>query len=111
MNIYSIRDRQGTVKTFSNTMTWPGLTKDVERLCSTGQVCQITKKELVRKKYGLLPSKIAESDNVSLGYGLCGSGGSIYKKDTNQKFSSPMVVLKMIDPATGWFEIVKATNN
>ena len=41
-------------------MTWPGLTQDVECLCSTCQVCQLTKKE--RKKYGLLPPKIAESD-------------------------------------------------
>ena len=49
-----------TEKTIRNTMTWPGLTQDVERLCSTCQVCQLTKKE--RKKYGLLPPKIAESD-------------------------------------------------
>ena len=41
-------------------MTWPGLTQDVERLCSTCPVCQLTKKE--RKKYGLLPPKKAESD-------------------------------------------------
>jgi hypothetical protein len=33
---------------------------------------------------GLLPPKIAESDILSLGHGLCGSGGSIYKKDTSQ---------------------------
>jgi hypothetical protein len=37
-----------------------------------------------RKKYGLLPPKIAESDHVSLGHGLCGSGGTIYNKDTSQ---------------------------
>jgi hypothetical protein len=43
-------------------MTCPGLTQDVERLCSTCQVCQMTKKEKERKKYGLLPPKIAESD-------------------------------------------------
>jgi hypothetical protein len=35
-----------------------------------------------RKKYGLVSPKIAESDNVSLGHDLCGSGGSIYNKDT-----------------------------
>jgi hypothetical protein len=39
-----------------------------------------------RKKNGLLPPKIAESDTVSLGHGLDGSGGttSIYNKDTSQ---------------------------
>jgi hypothetical protein len=42
----------------------------------------MTKKE--RKKYGLLPPKIAESDIVTLVHGLCGSGGSIYNKDTIQ---------------------------
>jgi hypothetical protein len=41
-------------------MTWPGLTHDVDCLCSTCQVYQMTKKE--RKKYELLPPKIAESD-------------------------------------------------
>jgi hypothetical protein len=41
-------------------MTWPALTQYVERLCSTCQVCQMTKKE--RKKYGLLSPKIVESD-------------------------------------------------
>jgi hypothetical protein len=59
-------------------MTWPGLTQDVEHvcLCSTCQVCQMTKKENNRKKYGLLPPKIAESDTLFLGHGLCGSGGT-----------------------------------
>jgi hypothetical protein len=33
---------------------------NIDCLCSTCQVCQMTKKE--RKKYGLLPPKIAESD-------------------------------------------------
>jgi hypothetical protein len=55
-------------------MTRPALTQDAECLCSTCQVCQMIKKE--RKKYGLLPPKIAESDTVSLGHGMCGSGGS-----------------------------------
>jgi Integrase zinc binding domain len=42
-------------KTIRNTMTWPGLTQDFERLCSTCPLCQLTKKE--RKKYGLMPPK------------------------------------------------------
>jgi hypothetical protein len=44
---------------------------------------------------------------------MCGSGGSIYNKDTSQKtISTYLIALKMIDTAinTGWFEIVKATN-
>jgi hypothetical protein len=84
---------------------------NIDCLCSTCQVCQMTKKE--RKKYGLLPPKIAESDTVSLGHGLCGSGGSIYNKDTSQNtLSFSLLALTMIDPVinTSWFEIFEATN-
>jgi hypothetical protein len=79
-------------------MTWPGLTKDFEQslIMFYLSVCQMTKKE--RKKYGLLPPKIAESDIVSLRHGLCGSGGSIYNKETSQhtlsaslKLSKPQI--------------------
>jgi hypothetical protein len=61
----------------------------------------MTKKENNRKKYGLLPPKIAEYNTQSLGYGMCGSGGSIYNKDTspNTLFSS-LLALTIIDPAT-----------
>jgi hypothetical protein len=53
-----------------------------------------------RKKYGLLPPKIAESDILSLGHGMCGSGGSIYNKDTSQNtLSTTILALTMIDPA------------
>jgi hypothetical protein len=65
----------------------------------------MTKKE--RKKYGMLLLKIAESDTVSLGHGLGGSGGSIYDKDTSQNtLWSALLALTMIDSAinTGWFE-------
>jgi hypothetical protein len=71
----------------------------------------MTKKENTRKKYGLLPPKIAESDTVSLGHDLCGSGGSIYNKDISQNtLYLYLLALTIIDTATGWFEIVKATN-
>jgi hypothetical protein len=65
-------------------MTWPGLTQDIEHLCSTCQVCQMTKKECTRKIYGLLPPKIAESDTLPLVHGLCESNGSIFNKDIMQ---------------------------
>jgi type II secretory ATPase GspE/PulE/Tfp pilus assembly ATPase PilB-like protein len=67
-------------------MTWSDLTQDVERLFSTCQGFQISKMENNRKKYGLLPHKIAESDTLYLVHGMCGSGGttSIYNKDTSQ---------------------------
>jgi hypothetical protein len=84
MNIYFIRDRQEH-KRLSG-IPWHGLVLhkilSTDCLCSTCQVCQLTKKE--RKKYGLLSSKIAESDTKFLGHSLYGSGGSIYNKDTSQ---------------------------
>jgi hypothetical protein len=41
---------------------------------------------------------------------MCGSGGSIYNKDISQNtLSTYLLALTMIDPYTGWFEIVEAT--
>jgi hypothetical protein len=91
-------------------MIWPGLSQDVEHLCSTCQVCQMTKKERKRKKYGLLPPKIAESDTgpwVMVCVDLVGP----FTIRTPAKTHS-LLALTMIDPAkaTGWFEIIKVTN-
>jgi hypothetical protein len=63
-----------------------------------------------RKKYGLLPPKIAESDTQSLGYGLCESGGSTPFTIRTPAKTHSLHTLTMIDRARGWFEIVKATN-
>jgi hypothetical protein len=69
----------------------------------------MTKKD--HKKYGPLPPKIAESDTIFLIHSLCGSDESINNKDTSQiTLSDSLPALKMIDPATGWFEIVEVTN-
>jgi hypothetical protein len=85
-------------------MTWPGLTQDFERLCSTCPVCQLTKKE--RKTYGFLPPKTAESDLWVI---VCVDLGGPFTIKTLLKTHS-LLALTMIDPATGWFEIVKANN-
>jgi hypothetical protein len=67
----------------------------------------MTKKE--RKKYGMLPPKIAESDTKSLGHGLCGSGGSTPFTIRTPAKTHSLLAFTMIDPATGWFEIFKVT--
>jgi hypothetical protein len=76
MNIYFIQDRLEQKRLSGIPSHGLVLHKmlNMDCLCSTCQVCQMTKKE--RKKYGLLPTKIAESDTVSLVHGLCGSGGT-----------------------------------
>jgi hypothetical protein len=61
-----------------------------------------------RKKYAMLPPKIAESDTVSLPHGMCGSGGSICNKDTSQNTLSACT--QAIYPEISLFEIVEATN-
>jgi hypothetical protein len=86
MNIYFIRDRL-ELKRLSG-IPWHGLVlhkiMSNDCLCSTCQVCQMTKKESTHKKYGLIPPKIAKSDSEFLDQGLCGSVGFIYNKDTSQ---------------------------
>jgi hypothetical protein len=66
----------------------------------------MTKKEQKRKKYGLLPPKIAESDPWVM---LCVDLVGPFTIRTPTKTYS-LLALTMIDPATGWFEIVEATN-
>jgi Integrase zinc binding domain len=85
-------------------MTWPGLTQDVEHLCSTCAVCQLSKKE--RKKQGLLPPKTLESDPWVM---VCVDLVVLFTIKTPRKTHS-LLALTMIDPATGWLEIVEANN-
>jgi hypothetical protein len=85
-------------------MTWPSLTQDVECFCFTCPVCQLTKKEL--KKYGLFPPKTAESDPWIM---VCVDLVGPLTIKTPLKTHS-LLVLTMIDPATGWFEIVQANS-
>jgi hypothetical protein len=44
--------------TLRNTMTWPGLTRNIKSFCKTCKLCQFNKK--TRKQYGKIPVKMAE---------------------------------------------------
>jgi hypothetical protein len=77
---------------------------NIDCLCSTCQVCQMTMKE--RKKYGLLSPKIAESDPWVI---VCVDLVGPFTIRTPAK-TQTLLALTMIDLATGWFEIVEATN-
>ena len=65
---------------------------------------------LVDKKdctnYGLLPSKIAESNNWVM---VCVDLGGTFTIKTPFKTNS-LLAITMIDTVTGWFEIVQAAN-
>jgi hypothetical protein len=91
-------------------LEWFNINLEPLYLATIYQVCQFTKKERTCKKYGLLPLKIAESDTVSLGHGMCGSGESLPFAIRTSAKSHYLLALTIIDQSTGWFEIVKATN-
>jgi hypothetical protein len=66
------------------------------------------KKERTQKKYGPPLPKIAESDTYSW-FMVCLDLVGPFTMSTPAKTHS-LLAIKMIDPATGWYEIVKATN-
>jgi hypothetical protein len=87
-----------------NTMTWPGLTRNVQSHCKTCKLCQFNKK--TRKQYGKLLLKLAEA-----------TPWEIVKVDLigTWKVKTPSGVNTLryftaIDPATSWPEICKITD-
>ena len=90
------------VKTIRQHFTWPKLEDDVQKLCKTCRTCQLTKK--TKKKYGHLPPKEAE---VIPWDTLCIDLIGPYTVKEKGKKKWILHCLTMIDPATGWFEIVE----
>ncbi len=80
---------------------WKNMRKTIQHICGRCQVCQLTK--VRTRKYGNLPSKEAEVIPWKqvcidlIGPYTIGKG----------KFETTLQCLTMIDPATGWFEIVQ----
>jgi hypothetical protein len=72
----------------------------------------MTKKDPTSKKYELLPTKITESEFLSLGHGLCRSGGYLPFAIRTQAKTHSVLSLTMIDPEAQHrvVSIVKATN-
>jgi hypothetical protein len=93
-------------KTMEIGFWWKTMRQDVEHTVRTCPQCQKNKK--VRKKYGKLPPKQAETEskpwervNVDL------IGPLTVKIPSGDKILN---ALTMIDPATGWFEIKEVNN-
>lgn len=91
-----------TEQTIQQNFTWPNLHKDVERLVKTCPICQVNKKN--KPKYGHLPAKSADVDPWKV---LCIDLIGPYKIAHKRKEDLKLQCLTMIDPATGWFEIVQ----
>ena len=94
-----------TEQTIRMHFTWPKLHDDVEKICKKCKTCQLTKKTKI--KYGHVPPKEAE---VTPWDTLCIDliGPYTVKKEGKKEWK--LHCLTMIDPATGWFEIVAIPN-
>ena len=98
-----------TKETIRQHFYWKDLRDHVEYNCSHCPICQLTKKQHL--KYGLLPPKEAEATPWDI---LCVDliGPYKIKRPKMPKKYRELVLhcLTMIDPATGWFEIVPIRN-
>ncbi len=83
---------------------WKNMRKTVQSVCKTCGVCKLTKPKT--QKYGLLPPKEAE---VTPWKTVCIDLIGDYKFGHGKKQAN-LSCLTMIDPATGWFEIVTIDN-
>ena len=83
-------------------MYWPGLRADVRRHVKSCNRCQLGKRR--KRKYGHVPSKIA--DQVPWQKVCVDLIGPYTIKGRDGKIMDFMC-LTMIDPASGWFEVVE----
>ena len=91
--------------TIAATMYWKSLRSDIRRHVKRCRNCQLGKKR--KRLYGKLPTKIAETTPWrSVCVDLIGPYTLKAKDGTILDF----MCLTMIDPATGWFEIIELPN-
>ena len=74
----------------------------VRDVCSKCKICQKSKKH--NKEYGLLPEKEAEANRWEV---LCIDCIDPYSVTQNKREKLLLWCCTMIDPATGWLEIVE----
>ena len=98
-----------TEETIRQHFYWKDLREHVKNICSRCPTCQLTKKQHL--KYGLLPPKEAEAvpwDTLCVD--LIGPYKITRPKMPKKHRNLILHCLTMIDPATGWFEIVPIRN-
>ena len=83
-------------------MTWKGLKDSVRRYTKKCPKCQ--KNKHTRKQYGKLPEKLCVTEPW---HTLCVDLIGPYTIKGKDKSELDFMCLTMIDPATGWFEIVE----
>jgi hypothetical protein len=94
-----------TEQTIRQHFWWKTLREDVQKLCSTCDVCQRTK--ITHAKYGHLPEKDAECEPWER---LCVDMIGPYNIKRKGKKPLTLWCVTMIDPATSWFEIKEVQN-
>ena len=94
------RDR--TIESIKQHFYWHGLTADVDKIVKECPTCQRCKR--TNKKYGKLPPKVAETKPWEH---LCVDLIGPYTVQREGKKPLKLQCLTMIDPATGWFEIIE----
>ena len=98
-----------TEQTIRQHFYWKGLRQHVQEVCKKCPTCQLTKKKTT--KYGHLPPKAAETKPWEV---LCVDLIGPYKikqpKRKGKNKDLELFCLTMIDPATGWFEMVRIPN-
>jgi len=91
-----------TEETIKQHLYWKNLQDDVKKHVKTCATCQKCKKQKI--KYGHLPAKEAEATPWER---LCVDLIGPYKIKREGKEPLSLKAVTMIDPATGWFEIVQ----
>ena len=84
---------------------WPGIRKTVREEVTKCDVCQRNGKQ---KKYIEFPDKLAEETPWNELW-VCLTG--LYKLCIKSRDTLILKVVKMMDPVTGWFEIMQFNNN
>ena len=82
--------------------TFKNLREEVQKQCGTCSTCQVTKRDA--KKYGFLSEKQAETEPWET---LCVDLIGPYALRRKHKKALTLWCLTMIDPATGWCEMVE----
>ena len=86
-------------------MWWPGMRPHIRKHVKCCERCQLSKRR--KRKYGHLPAKVAE---VIPWNQVCVDLVGPYTIKAKDKTVLDFMCLTMIDPATGWFEIVELPN-
>ena len=93
-------------ETITATMYWKSLRSDLRRHVKRCPTCQVSKKR--KRKYGKLPVKLVETVPWR---GVCVDLIGPYTLKATDGTILDFMCLTMIDPASGWFEILSQTTH